>query len=380
MRPAAREDSLSAGGRSGARKMAGVMKHPTALKVGAGAGRRDVRILFSCAGRRVELISAFIRAAEALGIKPVIHTADVDPLFAASCISDKAHQIPATKSRGYLPALLEIARRERIDLLIPLLDPELGKLASAREQFARRGCNALVSSPAVVRRSQDKLAMYRFLVQHGIDTPRTWTPADLLEASSHQLPYFLKPRKGSASQGNFVIRTRAELDMLAAHYPKAIIQEFVKGVEHTLDVYTGFDGQPRCVVPRERIEVRGGEVTKARTVKNSAIIEAGLQVVRALRDCVGVITIQVIATPGGQIRVIEVNPRFGGGVPLAIHAGADFPRWLLQEWRGEKAEAALADWRDGVTMLRYHESFFQETGRTCRVTASRNGRPAARAR
>src|SRR5690606_11344664 len=125
---------------------------------------------------------------------------------------------------------------------------------------------------------------------------------------------------------------RADLDMLARHHPDSIVQEFVTGVEHTLDVYTGLSGEPRCVVPRRRIEVRGGEVTKARTVKHAGIMETGLQVARVLGDCVGLITIQVILTPEGRIRVIEVNPRFGGGAPLAIRAGANFPKWLLAGW------------------------------------------------
>lgn len=349
------------------------MKLSKALKVKAGAGRREVRILFSCAGRRVELISAFIRAAEALGLKIRIHAADAEPPFAAGCLAERAHQIPVIRSPGYLPALMQIVRNERIDLLVPLVDTELLKLAKAREDFAALGCRVLVSTPRVVRICQDKLATFRFLTRHGIDTPQTWTPAELLRCRRHRFPYFLKPRKGSASQGNFVIRDSSELSMLAARFPNAIIQEFVRGVEHTLDVYTGLDGRPRCVVPRERLEVRGGEVTKARTVKDPAIMDIGVRVTQALRDCVGLITIQVIVSREGRIRVIEVNPRFGGGVPLAIYAGANFPLWLLMEWLGRSPDIQMDAWRNGVTMLRYHESFFQESGRTCRLTACRGG-------
>ena len=74
----------------------------------------------------------------------------------------------------------------------------------------------------------------------------------------------------------------------------------------------------------------------------------------------GLITIQLILTPDGHIRVIEVNPRFGGGVPLAIHAGADFPRWLLAEWLGRRPRIRLAHFKEGVMMLRYHQAFFSD--------------------
>lgn len=335
------------------------MKGPITTPRGAGAGRRQVRILFSCAGRRIELIQTFVRAARALKLEIGLHVADTEAHFAASCITPFVHRVPPTRSADYIPALLRIARREKIDLLVPLLDTELLKLSLAREDFAQIGCGVLVSSPRVVRTCRDKLAMYQFLIQHGIDTPTTWRPEAILPRSRHPFPYFLKPRCGSASKGNHVIRNKADLEAMAARVPDAIVQEFVSGIEHTLDVYAGYDGRPRCVVPRERLEIRGGEVTKARTVEHEGIIQVGAKVVEALADCRGLITIQLILTPDGRIRVIEVNPRFGGGVPLAIHAGADFPRWLLMEWLGRHPRIRLDHFEDGVMMLRYHQSFFK---------------------
>jgi len=73
---------------------------------------------------------------------------------------------------------------------------------------------------------------------------------------------------------------------------------------------------------------------------------------------VGLITIQLILSPERRIRVIEINPRFGGGVPLAIHAGANFPKWLLTEWLGRRPRIRLDQFRDGEIMLRFHQSFF----------------------
>ena len=111
-------------------------------------------------------------------------------------------------------------------------------------------------------------------------------------------------------------------------------------------------------------------MTRARTVRHDGIIEVGVRVVEALAECIGLITIQLILTRDGRIRVIEVNPRFGGGVPLAIHAGANFPKWLLAEWLGRRPRIRLVHFRDGVMMLRYHQSFFTDDiacrrGRAC---------------
>ena len=335
------------------------MGEPTTWPIGAGAGRKQVRVLFTCAGRRVELIQAFQRAADRLGLKLIMHTADVERFAAAACMATKAHRVPAVASADYIPSVRRIAKREKIDLVIPLIDHELPKLAAMRDTFRRFGCCVIISSEQVVRICRDKIFTFNFLTEHGIDTPKTWRGGEVLKRRRHQFPYFLKPRKGSASKGNYVLRNRQDLDALAPHVPDAIVQEYVNGVEHTLDVYTGFDGRPRCVVPRERVEVRGGEVTKARTVNHAGIIDTGVRVAEALAECMGLVTIQLFLTRRGRICVIEVNPRFGGGVPLAIRAGADFPKWLLMEWQGRRPRIRLDHFKEDLLMMRYHQSFFQ---------------------
>ena len=330
--------------------------------IGAGAGRRDVRVLFTSGGRRIELMQAFARAARSLRLDASWHVADVETHYAAACLADRAHLVPRIASPEYIPALLKIVRREKIDLLIPLIDSDLVKLSESREQFAQLGCGVLISSPEVVATCRDKLRTFRFLTTNGIDTPATWAAKGFAAARSTRFPMFLKPCYGSASKGSFVVRDRQALKALVPLVPDAIIQEFAPGVEYTLDVYTGFDGRPRCVVPRQRVEVRGGEVTKSRTCRIPEVMAVGLRVAEALAECVGLITIQLILAPGGRIRVIEVNPRFGGGVPLAIRAGADFPKWLLAEWLGRKPRIRLDQFEDGLMMLRYHQSYFEDTG------------------
>ncbi len=328
------------------------------LRPGAGKGRRQVRILFTCAGRRVELIQAFLRAGRSLGLSVIAQAADTEAHYAAGCLVGKSHCVPPIASPNYVPKLLSIVRREKIDLLVPLLDIELLKLAEARNAFGKAGCGVIISSPQVVRTCRDKLATFAFLTQHGIDTPATWPAKTMLKKARHKFPYFLKPQKGSASKGNFILRNKTDLLALVSHVPEAIVQEYVEGVEYTLDVYSGFDGNPRCVVPRRRLEVRGGEVTRAITYRDEGIMQTGLRVVEALGECVGVITIQLIVTPRGRIRVIEINPRFGGGVPLAIQAGADFPKWLLMEWLGRKPRIRLDHFRPDLMMLRYYQAYF----------------------
>lgn len=320
--------------------------------------RRRLGVLFTCVGKRVELLKAFRSAAKRLNVELTIHAADMSWFAPAMHVADRAHIVPSLGDSNYINALLELVKKNGISLVIPLIDTELEMMSQAWSRFDRIGARVVVSSENVIQTCTDKVLTFEKLKVSGIDTPETWLCADVLRRKRHRFPYFLKPRAGSAGQGNHKIESIEELRVLRRHVTKPIVQEFVDGTEYTLDVYTGLDGIPRCVVPRKRIEVRAGEVSKSVTVKNRRIMAIGQKVALALGDCRGVITVQCITTRDGRMRVIEINPRFGGGVPLAIHARADFPRWLMAEHLGRRITIDPTGFRNNVYMLRYDESVF----------------------
>jgi carbamoyl-phosphate synthase large subunit len=324
---------------------------------------KQVRVLITSIGRRVELVEAFRGAAGRLGVALRLYGADITMLAPAMHQVDQAVLVPAIRSSKFVPVLLEFVRRQRIALLVPTLDTELPKLSAARSLFAKHGCTVLVSSRRVVQVCRDKLATFRWLRRNRIDTPQTFLPGELPPPRQRRFPYFLKARFGSAARGATRIDDAEALRFWLGCVPQPIVQEYLPGSEYTQDVYCGLDGQVRCVVPRERLEVRGGEVQKARIVKDARLIEICTRVVDVLAECIGVITIQCIVGPRGRVSVVEINPRFGGGAPLAIRAGADFPRWLLAERMGRRIRIRPDSYRDGLCMLRYDASvFWQQPG------------------
>ncbi|MFQ5491121.1 MAG: ATP-grasp domain-containing protein [Phycisphaerae bacterium] len=320
--------------------------------------RPALNILFTCVGRRIELLQAFRRAAKTLRLQLTVHGADLNWLAPAMHEVDRAHIVPPIKGRGHIPALLELAKKHHIHAVIPLIDYDLLALAKAAPRFSSQGTRVIISDKTVVRTCRDKILTHQALQAAGIDTPETWTWRQALAKKRHRFPYYMKPREGSASLGNYRINNRDELRVLGKRVPDPIVQEFVEGIEHTLDVYVGLDGVPRCVVPRRRLEVRSGEVSKGTIVKDPKVIEVGHRVARAFARFCGVVTIQCMVTPSGRVRVIEINPRFGGGVPLAIQAGADFPKWLMAELIGKKLRDDPMAYQDGLTLLRYDQAIF----------------------
>lgn len=138
------------------------------------------------------------------------------------------------------------------------------------------------------------------------------------------------------------------------------MQEYIKGDEITCDVFTDGNGQVRCVVPRKRIEVRTGEVSKAVIVKDEQIIKEVSRLAQTLNTKYCVLTIQLLRAEDGTICFIEINPRFGGGMPLAIKAGANFPLWLLENIFNTECSADNS-YRDGLIMLRYDAEVWVES-------------------
>ncbi|MGA1980733.1 MAG: ATP-grasp domain-containing protein [Sedimentisphaerales bacterium] len=321
----------------------------------------NLSILFTCIGRRVSLLNSFRRAARQLKINLSALGTDATELSSALQLCDKGFVVKPVTHANYIKQLLSIVRTNKVKMLIPTVDLDLQLLAQNKPKFAAAGCCVLVSTPDVVDICQDKRRTFRFLLKNGFDTPVTMSARAALSKKKLNWPCFLKPWDGYASRGNAIVNNREELLFFAKRVPNCIVQEFIKGTEHTCDVYVDFDMKVRCVVPRKRIEVRAGEVSKGQVVKHLRIMSEAARLVETLGAGPGVITLQLFLTGDGRIKFVEINPRFGGGVPLSIKAGANFPKWILQESLGEKTNIRFNGFKDNLIMLRYDGEVWLES-------------------
>ena len=310
------------------------------------------KILFTCVGRRVALINSFRNAAAMLGKNCKICGSDITNLAAGMQVCDTNYTICTTQSPDYISSLLDIVRRENINIIIPTTDHDLLKIAQSRDLFSQNGCFVLVPEPEVIKICQDKRKAFKFLLEKGFKTPETFEPSTIPDPSSLEYPCFLKPWDGYASRGATVVNSREEYDFYSKRIPNCIVQRYIKGTEITSDVFTDESAKVRCVVPRRRIETRGGEVNKAAIVKDQGIIDEVTRLAEILKTQLCILTIQLIKTDDGSMYFIEINPRFGGGVPLAIKAGANFPLWLLEHLCNMECRADNS-YQANLTMLRY---------------------------
>jgi len=321
-------------------------------------GNRVLRVLFTCIGRRVTLLQDFRSAAKYLKLKAQFMGTDVTFLSPALQLCDKGFVVPPVSSPGYMRAIADIVKREKINLLIPTIDSDLGVISANREKLLKLGCVSLISSPQVIDTCRDKRKMHDFLVANGFDTPRIYSLKEASTSKKIKFPLFLKPWDGSAGKGNAVVKNRDELKFYSKSVPNCMVQEFVEGTEFTCDAYVDFDMKVRCIVPRMRIAVRGGEVSKGQVIKNRRIMDTTAALVQKLGAGPGVVTIQCFLTGDNRLLYMEMNPRFGGGVVLGIQAGANFPKWILSQLVGKNPTIKFDGFEDKLIMLRYDEQVF----------------------
>ena len=222
---------------------------------------REFRILFTGAGRRVELFRAFRQAALVLDRNLKLYGADMAGTAPALLYCDHIRRVVAMKDPGYIDQLLDICGEDKIDLLIPTIDTDLLVLAENKQRFEAQGTRVLISRPEMIRICRDKNLTSQFFVDCGLSAPM---PVNDHRAYASGYPAFIKPKDGSSSINAFRVNDEAELAEYAGRIGDYIIQPFVDGTEYTIDIFCDLDGRPVSIVPRERMAVRAGEVLKTK--------------------------------------------------------------------------------------------------------------------
>ena len=315
----------------------------------------ELRILFTGVGRRVELVQAFRQAALCLNVNLKIYGADMLGTAPALSYCDYTRKVCGMKEPDYISQLVTICEQDHIDLLIPTIDTDLLVLSQNTDKFIHT--KVLISAPDKIAVCRDKNNTADFFISCGCKAPKTYHNTDDYE---DYYPCFIKPKDGSSSINAFKAENKQELELYASQIGDYVIQPFVEGTEYTIDVFCDFDGNPIFITPRIRLQVRAGEVLKTQIRLDETIIEESRRIIESFKP-VGPITIQLIRNAVGEDYFIEINPRYGGGSPLSMKAGARSAEAVLKMLMGEKVPFSN-DIDDNAVYSRFDQSVYISEG------------------
>lgn len=299
----------------------------------------DMNILLSSVGIRGYLVRYF---QDTGGID--VHVCDVSEYAPALYDADEYHIIQDTGE--YVESLVNICKENHIDGLISLNDEEIAKISYNRHLFDNINTELILSRNDVLWMTHDKLVMYE---KFRYEMPYThWKP----EWGQFTYPYIIKDRYGSASSGFKKIHSRKEMKgnfKLGRH----IAQEYIEGEEYNAQVFNNERGEPVSTYIMKKLRMRAGEVDKAVSVFDDDLIDWIIEIAEK-SDVYGPMDIDFIVD-GDVPYLIDINPRFGGGYPMAHELGAKFPELIIDLLNGKRLKPDFKVYNSNVVMMKQHE-------------------------
>ena len=313
-----------------------------------------MRILLSSIGRRGYLVKYF---KDAIAHDGEIWGADGSPYAPAFQYCDHVMLLPKVGEVGYAEKLLDLCKKNKINMVVPLIDPELEVLAAHYDEFRSNGIMAVVSPARTIDIAFDKYQTHLHAKKAGIEVPETVTTIEealkLIASGKLSWPVIVKPRKGSASMFVNSCSNESELKLAFQTCPGPVIQQFILGDEYGYDIFCDSDFKPVSVFCKLKLTMRAGETDKAVSVNDKKLIDLGVKIAQAF-PMFGPIDADVKTGKNGPM-LLEINPRFGGGYPCSHLCGADFPAKLIAICKGQKLSPDIGNYPAGVYMFKQDE-------------------------
>ena len=283
-----------------------------------------------------------------------IVASDSNPFSAGFFMSDAYEVLPEIDSKLYITRLLEIVTKHKINVLMPSSGYDIYQYSANKEKLLKLGALPVVSDIKTMKICRDKIQTFNYLSKK-FELP--FTTLDYKKVKG--FPLIAKPRYGKGSKGIVKINNENELKYVRFNSENLIFQEYLPGTEYTIDVLSDMECEPILAVPRIRVETRAGISTVGTIVKDENISETCKSIAKYLKIR-GPCCIQMKESNDGILKIVEVNPRMGGGTIFAALAGANFPAMILDMVNGKKLKIPKIS---EVTVIRYYEEIVVKNGR-----------------
>ncbi|ODU05130.1 MAG: hypothetical protein ABS81_08410 [Pseudonocardia sp. SCN 72-86] len=286
------------------------------------------------------------------GVRPTV-AVDCDPLAAGLHLAVDARVVPRADDPAFVEHLLKVADRTGATTLVCTVAEELPALAAASADLDRAGLRHWLPTAGAVETCVDKWAFAGACVAAGVPAPAT----GLGTADGVPGPWIVKPRTGRGSRDVHAADDADGLAWALARVPDALVQTRLTGTEFTVDTLVDRDGVLAGAVPRWRLVTKAGISTVGRTFDHPELVEDIATLLVAV-GLTGPACVQGFVDDSGAFAFTEINPRFSGGLPLSLAAGADLVGEYVRGVDGLPVRRDRLVHRSGVTMLRHHSEVF----------------------
>lgn len=280
-----------------------------------------------------------------------IVSSDTNPISAGFYMSDAHELLPEIESKSYLSRLFEIITKHKISILMPSSGYDIYHYSKYKKKLLNLGALPVVSDVKTMEICRDKMQTYHHLSKK-FDLPLTTLDSKKLEG----FPLIAKPRYGKGSKGIVKIENPLDLRYIQSKQNGLIFQEYLPGTEYTIDVLSDFNGEPLIAVPRIRVQTKAGISTVGKIIKDENISETCKSIAKYLK-IKGPCCIQMKESNEGTLKLVEVNPRLGGGTIFTALAGANFPAMILDMAMGKRIKIPKIS---EITVVRYFEEIVVE--------------------
>jgi len=352
------------------------------------ANMRPLKIILTACG--CPGASTLIRMLKCNGERPIeIIGTDIDPEAIGRYFCDDFYTVPPGTSADFIPALMDIVRKQKPDLIFPESSNEVLPLARAKDDFESMSTKVMVSDPEAIEISSNKYLMYESIRKNAeIDLPEYFPASSVIEFRKvagklgfPDNPIVFKPFIGKGSRGVRIIDPNADRkrqlleekpiskfmsmdefievfrDTDDSEFPDLLVMEYLEGMEKTTDSLT-MNGRMLYATVKTVEQARWGVIVKGELIRDEGLVEQTREILKAipLSYC---INIQFIAD-----KLIEINPR----VSSYIYQDDLITPYLsiklaLGEITEEEAKGYDTRIDYGRRMVRYMDQIFHKGGR-----------------
>ncbi len=254
---------------------------------------------------------------------------------------------PESAPQEMVDALLEGARKHDVDLIIPATDAVILPLSEQRARFAEV-CRLALPEADSLAMASNKLATVHLAQRLGVPVPKTHlveTVDQALErASEMSWPVVLKPQVSRLYRDRQAVETYTvcyaeNRDHLAVQMKRfegrcaVLLQEYTAGEGHGVELLMDH-GRPLAAFQHKRlreIPITGGASSLRQSVAIDPVLyEYSVELLSAM-NWTGLAMVEFKVGPAGP-KLMEINGRVWGSLPLAVFCGMDFPARLARLW------------------------------------------------